>query len=235
MDPKFIVNLSGKSYCLYQGILDDAHALGLQGIETQLIQIPSEENGHTAIVKAIVRLKDGSVFEDYADASPRNVNSRMATALIRMASTRSKGRALRDATNNGATMFEELPDLDDVAPPRANGALMSPPASEPPSGYTIACSGRRCGMLISTDQAVRTRDQHGEPYCYSCESLLAAAARGRQRMADASAATQGSKSCCSKPGCGVVLTQGQVSVSTARFGAALCPTHQKAADEEEKP
>jgi hypothetical protein len=86
MDPKFVVSLSGRDYPLYAGILAEAHERGLQSIETQLIQVPGEENGHTAIVKAVVRLKDGSYFEDYGDANPRNTSARVATALIRMAS-----------------------------------------------------------------------------------------------------------------------------------------------------
>jgi len=104
MDAKFIVNLSGRDYPLFAGILAEAHERGLQAIETELIQIPGADNDYVAIVKATVRMKDGSVFADYGDSSPRNTSSRIATALIRMASTRAKGRALRDAINVGQTM-----------------------------------------------------------------------------------------------------------------------------------
>jgi len=113
MDSKYIVPLQGREYPLYAGVLAEAHALGLQSIETQLIQIPSDENGQTAIVKAVVLMKDGTMFQGYGDASPRNVNPRIATALLRMAETRAKGRALRDACNIGQTMLEELPDLEE--------------------------------------------------------------------------------------------------------------------------
>jgi hypothetical protein len=34
---------------------------------------------------------------------------------------------------------------------------------------------------------------------------------------------------CSAEGCGVVLTKGQYEVSTRAFGAAMCPSHQRAA------
>lgn len=86
MDAKFIVNLSGRDYPLFAGILAEAHERGLQAIETELIQIPGADNDYVAIVKATVRMKDGSVYADYGDASPRNTSSRIATALIRMAS-----------------------------------------------------------------------------------------------------------------------------------------------------
>lgn len=110
IDRKWIVNLNGKDFVLYAGLLAEATDQGLRGIETQLIQIPTEENGHTAIVKAIALIEGRSVFEGYGDANPKNVNPRMVGALIRMAETRAKGRALRDATNIGITMLEELPD-----------------------------------------------------------------------------------------------------------------------------
>lgn len=128
MDPKFIVNLSGKEYPLYAGILSEAHNAGLVGIETELIQIPDATNDFTAIVKATVRMdgKDGRTFIDYGDANPKNTNARIATALIRMASTRAKGRALRDAINVGQTMLEELPDLEEERPKKAEGVPPHP-------------------------------------------------------------------------------------------------------------
>lgn len=116
LDRRFLVNLQGREYCTYQGVLDLAHQKGLKAIDTTLVQIPTEENGHVAIVKACVILKDGETFVDYGDASPRNVNSKIATALIRMASTRAKGRALRDSANVGVTMLEELPSDEEEKP-----------------------------------------------------------------------------------------------------------------------
>ena len=99
MDPKFLVELSGRSYPLFAGILAEAHERGLKSITVELLQIPEEINGHTAICRATVVMKDDSVFADIGDANPKNTSSRIATALIRMASTRAKGRALRDAVN----------------------------------------------------------------------------------------------------------------------------------------
>jgi hypothetical protein len=119
IDKQFIVNLSGKDHVVYAGLLSEAHERGLLAIETQVLQLPTEENGHTAVARAVVRMKDGSYFEEHGDANPRNVGARIATALIRMALTRAKGRALRDAVNVGVAMFEELPDLEEAT--AANG------------------------------------------------------------------------------------------------------------------
>lgn len=129
IDPKFIINLNGKPYPQYGGILSAAHELGLASIETDLIQVPAEENGNTAIVRAVVRMKDGSTFADYGDANPKNTSTRVATALIRMASTRSKGRALRDAINCGETMLEELPPEHEEPSPAARNGAQTPHAA----------------------------------------------------------------------------------------------------------
>src|SRR5437016_6140330 len=53
---------------------------------------------------------DERVFEDVGDCSPQSTSPHLASAAVRLASTRAKGRCLRDALNIGQTMFEELPD-----------------------------------------------------------------------------------------------------------------------------
>jgi hypothetical protein len=92
---------------LYIGLLSRAHEEGLIRIRTQLVQVPTDENGRIAIAKALVVTKKGH-FEGVGDASPENVNSFIAPHLIRVAETRAKARALRDAVNIGVVSFEEL-------------------------------------------------------------------------------------------------------------------------------
>lgn len=103
-----VVTLNGKEYILFEGLLECAHyEYDLDGIDTDLIQKPTEENGHEAIVKAVVVTKDGKKFSAYGDANPQNVNSKIRPHIIRMAETRAVGRALRFLTGYG-TVFEEL-------------------------------------------------------------------------------------------------------------------------------
>lgn len=161
--PEHVVSLNGKSYPLYSGILAEAHERGLQSIETSLVQIPSEENGNVAIVKAVVRLKDGSSFEDYGDASPRNTNAKIATALIRMASTRAKGRALRDSINCGQTMLEELPGDD---PAESDGGRMAARApvvtvAAPAANGVTVCSVAGCGTVLKPAQVTYCEQRLG--------------------------------------------------------------------------
>jgi hypothetical protein len=205
MDPKFVVQLQGRDYALYAGILGEAHERGLQAIETELIQIPSEANEHTAIVKATVRMKDGSVFQDYGDANPRNTNARIATALIRMASTRGKGRALRDAINVGQTMLEELPDLDEPETGRPAQAFYQP-AAAPRS--VVAESTPRGSAAESTPRAAVAE---------SAAPIQAArsSANGEEPLI------------CGNPACGKKITRGQHDLSMRTYGQPYCPSCQK--------
>lgn len=115
-----MITRQGKQYVLFQGLLDEAHTQGLRGIDTELLQVPDSENGNVAIVKAICEMEDGRKFSGIGDASPENVGRNIAPHVIRMAETRAKARALRDAVNVGATALEELSEGDD-APPTSSG------------------------------------------------------------------------------------------------------------------
>jgi hypothetical protein len=113
MREEYMIERQGKRFVLYAGLLEEAHSRGLRSIETELLQVPAKENGEVAIVKAVIRTEEGK-FGGIGDASPQNVNRAIAPHLIRMAETRAKARALRDAINVGVTAFEELGGEDDV-------------------------------------------------------------------------------------------------------------------------
>jgi hypothetical protein len=119
---EFMITRQGKQYVLFAGLLDEAHSRGLRGIDTELVQVPDDSNGSVAIVKATAEMDDGRRFSGIGDASPENVGRNIVPHLIRMAETRAKARALRDAVNVGATALEELSDGDDAPPAEDFGA-----------------------------------------------------------------------------------------------------------------
>lgn len=109
MREEYMIERQGKRFVLYAGLLEEAHARGLRSIETELLQVPSPENGELAIARAVVRTEDGK-YTGIGDASPQNVGRMIAPHIIRMAETRAKARALRDAINVGVASIEELGD-----------------------------------------------------------------------------------------------------------------------------
>ena len=119
MREEYMIERQGRRFVLYAGLLDEAHARGLRSIETELLQVPGPENGEVAIARAVVRTEEGK-FSGIGDASPDNVGKAIRPHIIRMAETRAKARALRDAINVGVTALEELDgEPEEITPARA--------------------------------------------------------------------------------------------------------------------
>lgn len=127
-----------------KGLLHLAHRERLSSIRTRLVQAPSKDNDHTAIAVVTVVTSRGS-FEGLGDATPRNVNPRVAAHFVRMAETRALARALRAALDIGVVALEELEDsADEVAfdreprrpppgRPAERAANDAEPAGDPPA------------------------------------------------------------------------------------------------------
>lgn len=99
----YIIENRGKKYVLYAGLLDAAHRNGLRGITTNLVQVASDANGGVTIVHAVVTLDGDGPDERHIYTGLGEVGKRdTPIALqnpVRMAETRAKARALRDALN----------------------------------------------------------------------------------------------------------------------------------------
>jgi len=110
----YIVNVQGKDFITFPGLLAEAHAQGLVGIQTELVNTDLTN----PVMKATVTLKDDSaqngykVFSGYGDANVNNVAKKVAGALIRMSETRAIARALRFGCNIDMAALEEI-DMED--------------------------------------------------------------------------------------------------------------------------
>lgn len=113
-----IIKVRGKEVATYRGLLGLAHQRGLNRISTTLVQVPGPDNGNTAIVTAEVEV-DAGTFAGIGDASPKNVGKMIVPHIIRMAETRAKARAIRDAVNIGIVALDELGGDDHEEPRRA--------------------------------------------------------------------------------------------------------------------
>lgn len=138
MDRRYVIQREGKDFALYAGLLDLAHERGLLSIETVIVQLPTEANGNMAVVQAAVRLSDAQgvlrTFQGIGDAAPGNVNRMMAPHILRMAETRAKARALRDAVNVGEALADDPSDeareASSAAYASANAASAAAPRIE---------------------------------------------------------------------------------------------------------
>lgn len=105
---ELIQYIKNRPYLPYAALLDIAHADGLQSISAEFITVTES----LATAKATVKFKDGRIFTESGEATPTNVTSYVRPAFARMALTRAKGRALRDALNVDLMTAEELSDTD---------------------------------------------------------------------------------------------------------------------------
>ena len=143
-----------KEVVTYPGLLSKAHDEGLAHIRTRLIQIPEDGNGRTAIAKAEVQTAKGT-FEALGDASPESVTGFLLPHLIRMAETRAKARALRDAVNIGVVSFEELDGGESTAGTTDLGSGASPSNGSPAPPTNGSLKARVDGYTPPMSEAQR--------------------------------------------------------------------------------
>jgi hypothetical protein len=125
-----ITKLQGRDYLNHDGLLMICHANGIESIETELISWDPE--ARAAVVKATAKGTRGT-FSDYGDACPANVNRAIASACLRMASTRAVSRCARLYLGIGLTCVSELPGrapAPDAQIPQSVQTKESPPPTE---------------------------------------------------------------------------------------------------------
>lgn len=113
IDEAFFIERRGVRMVLYAGVLQQAHQQGIRSIDTQLIQAPGPGNGDRAIVKATVEMEDGSRWPGLGGADPTSTSKQMVPHLLRLAETRAKARALKDAINVAVVSMEEMGEGED--------------------------------------------------------------------------------------------------------------------------
>jgi len=130
----------GRDGIAYADLLARAHSEGLKGVATEILLQPTDSNGRLCIVKAVVETGKGR-FEAVGDADPSSVEARFHPHLIRVAETRAKARALRDAVNCGLVSFEELDGAGAAGSGQSPGPGAAPPRRAPRTGNGAAPRG----------------------------------------------------------------------------------------------
>jgi len=154
------VMLQGKRHPLYRGVLRLAGESGLKKLAVRLIQAPSAENGGSAICEAVAifRSPDGQEreFVEIGDCDGSNCGKMIAPHRVRMAATRAKGRALRDALGIGEALIEEL-----------GGPSASEEPIADPEVHDYPCC--QCGADVPWDQVKASRRKfNSKVFCSRC-------------------------------------------------------------------
>ena len=198
-------NVVGETEAItFKGLLHLAHEEGLQSVRTELVQVPSENNDRTAVVRATVRTRKG-VFTGIGDANATNVNRRIVPHLVRMAETRAVARAFRVAVNVGAVAVEELAEeavatttvsttpVDDnnvnVAPSGPKPALVRARGRDP-EPETAATTDRRAMSEEQKKLLFRLAYQLGEARETAASRVLEALGLERFELASRAAAAR---------------------------------------------
>lgn len=101
---QYLVHIQGKLFVLYSGLLQMAHARGL----VELTATWTYNDAGLSMAEAVATFSDGRHFRESGDATPDNVTKKVAPHFRRVALTRAKARALRDALRIDLVAVEEL-------------------------------------------------------------------------------------------------------------------------------
>jgi len=104
--PQHVVLIQGRPFVKFAGLLQMAHERGLMHLQETWTYNDSE----LSLAHAVAQFQDGRHFEGSGDATPQNVNRKVVPHFRRVALTRAKSRALRDALNVDMVAVEELGD-----------------------------------------------------------------------------------------------------------------------------
>jgi hypothetical protein len=106
--PEYIVWIQNKPFVKFAGLLQMAHAQQL----VELSESWTYNDAELSLAHSVAIFEDGRRFEGSGDASPSNVTKKVAPHFRRVALTRAKSRALRDALNIDMVAVEELGEID---------------------------------------------------------------------------------------------------------------------------
>ena len=105
---QYIVWIQNKPFIKFAGLLQMAH-------DQQLVELQEHwtyNDAELSLAHAVAIFENGRRFEGSGDATPSNVTKKVAPHFRRVALTRAKSRALRDALNIDMVAVEELGETE---------------------------------------------------------------------------------------------------------------------------
>ncbi len=155
MDKKYIVDIKGKKFVTYNGLLDLAHTKGLN--DMRVIDLVVDWKNKSAYCTVACKIGELEVM-GVGSGTQENCGSMVKNHFVEMAHTRAKARALRDILNVDMVSLEELGDTKE------------PKKSEEKTNDLI-CSNLKCKAEVSSSVADYSKRFHGQIMCRTCQKL----------------------------------------------------------------
>jgi len=159
----------------YQMLLDRWHQAQPRSLRAEIIQVPSNQNGNIAIVRAIAETAEGT-FDAFGSADALMAGSDRAVVLLEWAELLAKTSALRDACNAASLAFGMEP------PPPVQPARNSPVYSTAVVENGRVMAGAIGQVLGSSARATNARGR-------SAAAMLSAPPAHTQQAGDRSPAS----------------------------------------------
>ena len=160
MDNKHIVNIKGRKFITYGGLLDEAHKQGLDDMRIMKLSVDWEKKCAWCMVACKIGEKE---FVGVGSATQENCGPMVKNHFVEMANTRAKSRCLRDALNIDIVALEELGEHE-VAP-KPESKVVHEKSIEMPKD--LICS--KCKVKINEKVYKYSVEHGGKSLCYSCQ------------------------------------------------------------------
>ena len=122
VDEKYIVDIKGKKFITYAGLLAEAHSKGLRRLSVMELNVNWEKKSAYCIVEAeLMTDKEIKIIQGVGSGTPENCSSMVKDHFVEMSQTRAKARALRDILNIDMVSVDELKDVKSDAKPGSFG------------------------------------------------------------------------------------------------------------------
>ena len=116
MESKYVINLQGKDFVKFEGLLNEFHNNKGESIETIELESSTPDSPK---FKAVVSGEKGT-YTGHGDANDDNVNKMISRHKYRMAETRAIARALRWYNNVGECSVDELGGKEEAGEEQIN-------------------------------------------------------------------------------------------------------------------
>lgn len=162
VDERFVVDIKGKKFVTFEGLLNEFHQNGGKSINTEVVSTSP------LIIKATASGEKGT-FSGIGDADESNVNKMIAVHKIRMAETRAIARALRWYNNIGMCSTDEMGGQDNTPTGTTKEDSHVPEMVRTKDEIKdLKCN--LCAIKITEKVADFSNRTYGQNLCFNCQT-----------------------------------------------------------------